>query len=125
MEPINQYNNLSERIIGAAIEVHRVLGPGLLESAYEKCLNLELVQKGIKVEIQKPLPIVYKGMSIKAGYRIDMLVENIIVIELKSLDVVLPVHKAQLLSYLRLGNFKMGLLINFNSKLLIMASTEL
>ena len=111
-------NKLTEEIIGKSIEVHRELGPGLLESAYETCLVYELRNAGLKVETQKPLPLIYKGIKIDCGYRIDVLVEDSIIIELKSIEQILPVHKSQVLSYLRLSNLKLGLLINFNVILL-------
>ncbi len=102
----------------AAMAVHRELGPGLLESAYEHCLVFELSRRGLPVERQKELPIVYQGMRIDAGYRIDLLVGGTIVVELKTLDRLAPVHDAQVLSYLRLANLKIGLLINFHVRLL-------
>ena len=108
-------NNLTEQIIGLAIKVHRSLGPGLLESAYEVCLNHELTAIGLKVERQKTQPVTYEGVIIDCGYRIDLLVENQIILELKAVEKVLSIHKAQLLSYLRLSNRKIGLLINFHS----------
>lgn len=111
-------NELSKIIIGKAIEVHKLLGPGLLESAYSECLYFELTQLGLKVEREKPLPIIYKEIKLDHGYRIDLLVENKVVIELKTVDSLLDVHEAQILTYLKLGQFKLGLLINFNVKLL-------
>ncbi|MBI5526078.1 MAG: GxxExxY protein [Deltaproteobacteria bacterium] len=109
---------ITNKIIGAAIAVHRELGPGLLESAYEACLAHELRSIGLKVETQKQLPITYKGLSIDNGYRIDILVEGAVVVELKSVARMDPVYEAQLLSYLRLSGCRTGLLINFNSKML-------
>ena len=109
---------LTEKIIGAAIAVHKELGPGLLESAYEACLVYELVQAGLKVESQKPLSVSYRGVQVDCGYRIDLLVENQIILELKSVENIEPIHEAQLLSYLKLSGYKIGLLINFNVKLL-------
>lgn len=109
-----ELNNISEIIIGKAIEVHKVLGPGLLESTYEACLKYELTQTGFKVENQKSVPIIYKGIAIGNGYRLDMIIEDSVIIELKSIELVLPIHKAQLLSYLRLTGLSLGLLINFN-----------
>ena len=106
--------HLTGRIIGAAIEVHRHLGPGLLESAYEKCLAYELEQQGLRVELQKPLPLVYKGVHLDQGYRIDMLVEDQVIVEIKTVEQLLPVHEGQLVSYLKLSGRKVGLLINFN-----------
>lgn len=111
-------NKLTEKIIGAAIEVHRTLGPGLLESAYQECLLFELKTLGLKVEKEKALPIVYKDIKIDHGYRIDLLVENRIVIELKTVESLTDVHTAQVLTYLKLGNYPIGLLINFHTKLL-------
>ncbi len=104
---------ITEVIIGAAIEVHRHLGPGLLESIYESALAFELAQRGLVAERQKPLPVTYKGLTFEEGYRIDLLVGNQVVIELKCVDTLLPIHEAQLLSYLKLARFKVGLLINF------------
>lgn len=113
-----ELNRLTEAIIQAAIEVHRTLGPGLLESAYEACLAFELAQRGLKVEQQKPLPVVYKDVRLDCGYRLDLLVEDKVIVEIKAVDQLLPVHEAQLLSYLRLSGCKVGLLINFNVKVL-------
>lgn len=112
-------NSLTRSIIGAAIEVHKVLGPGLLESTYEACLFYELNQKGLLVEKQKELPVVYKDVELDIGYRIDLIVENEIIIELKSVKEILPIHTAQLLSYLKLSNLNLGLLINFNEAKLV------
>jgi GxxExxY protein len=111
-------NDLTEAIIGAAIAVHRTLGPGLLESTYEACLVHELRERGLETERQKPLPVDYHGVHIDCGYRIDLLVENQVIVELKAVDRVLPIHEAQILSYVRLSKYKVGLLINFNVKLL-------
>ncbi len=111
-------NRITESIIGAAIEVHRVLGSGLLESAYEACLTFELVQRGLKVEQQKPLPVVYQEVKLDCGYRRDLLVEEAVIIEVKAVDRLAPIHQAQLLSYLRLSGCKVGLLVNFNVKVL-------
>ena len=111
-------NRITESIIGAAIEVHRALGPGLLESAYEACLTFELVQRGLKVEQQKPLPVVYREVKLDCGYRLDLLVEEAVIVEVKAVDRLAPIHQAQLLSYLRLSGCKVGLLINFNVKVL-------
>lgn len=107
-------NEISKAIIGCAIEVHKLLGPGLLESAYEECLYYELKQAGLKVEKQKPLPVIYKEVRLEAGYRIDLLVENKVVVEIKSVEVLNDVHTAQVLTYLKLSGCKLGLLINFN-----------
>ena len=104
---------ITETIIGSAIEVHRHLGPGLLESIYEAALAYELGQRGIAVECQKSLPVAYKGLIFDEGYRLDLLVENEVIVELKCVDGLLPIHEAQLLSYLKLTGLKVGLLINF------------
>ena len=111
-------NQLSSIIIGAAIEVHTALGPGLLESAYRDCLMFELQEQGLMVKKEVPMPIIYKSLHIDHGYRMDLLVENKIVLELKSVEALHDVHTAQILTYLKLGNYKLGLLINFNTKLL-------
>lgn len=111
-------NSLTEKIIGAAIEVHRHLGPGLLESAYETCLAYELEKLGLKVERQKALPLVYKDIQLDQGYRIDLLVEEQVIVELKVIEQFTPVHEAQVLSYLKFSGCQIGLLINFNVKLL-------
>jgi GxxExxY protein len=113
-----ELNKITEGIIGAAIEVHRNLGPGLLESAYQAALAYELSQRGYKVEQQKPLPMLYKEIKLDAGYRLDFLVNDKVVLEIKSADKIIPIHDAQILSYLRLSGCKVGLLINFNVKLL-------
>lgn len=106
-------NQLTEAIIGAAMEVHRALGPGLLESAYEECLCRELNLRGIPYERQKELPLVYKGARVDVGYRLDLLVAGAVVVEIKTVEKILPVHEAQLLTYMRLGGWKVGLLLNF------------
>lgn len=111
-------NEITSCIIGAAIEVHKELGPGLLESSYEHCLAYELRQNGLMVQQQLSLPLVYKGVKLDAGYRIDLLVENKVIIEIKSVDVLVGIHTAQLLTYLKLKQIKLGLLINFNSVVL-------
>ncbi len=111
-------NKITEKIIGSAIEIHRHLGPGLLESAYQECLYYELKQAGLKVEKEKPVPVVYKEVKLNHGYKIDLLVENRIVIELKTVEVFTDVHTAQILTYMKLGNYKLGLLINFHVSLL-------
>ena len=110
--------SLTERIIGAAIEVHRSLGPGLLESAYEECLCYELGQLKLSFQRQVPLPVVYKGVKLDCGYRMDLIVENSTVLELKTVDRLLPIHQAQLLTYLKLGGSGLGLLMNFHSAVL-------
>ena len=107
-------NKLSSRIIGGAIEVHKALGPGLLESAYEECLCRELTMRGISFERQKPLPVLYKGEELDCGYRLDVVVEDQIILELKSSERLEPIHKAQLLTYLKLSGLSLGLLLNFN-----------
>jgi GxxExxY protein len=109
-----EINQLTGEVIGAAIEVHKILGPGLMESVYEECLSRELSLKGIGYERQKGLPIQYKGHKIDCEYRIDILVEKMLILELKACDNLQPIHKAQLLTYLKLSNLKYGLLINFN-----------
>lgn len=101
-------------IIGAAIEVHKALGPGLLESAYEACLAFELVQRGLRIEQQKPLPIVYRDVTLECGYRLDLLVAESVIVEIKAVEKPAPIHDAQVLSYLKLSGHKVGLLINFN-----------
>lgn len=111
---MKQENLALKTIIGAAIEVHKSLGPGLLESAYEECLCKEFSLCGVSYKKQYGIPIVYKGIQIDCGYRIDILVEDIVVIELKAVNELLPIHRAQLLTYLKLTRLKLGLLINFN-----------
>ena len=111
-------NRITEKIIGAAIAVHRGLGPGLLESAYEACLGFELAERGLKVERQKPLPVVYRGVQLECGYRLELLVDERVIVEVKAVESLAPIHQAQLLSYLRLSGCKVGLLINFNVKVL-------
>ena len=113
-----ELNALSEKIIGCAIKVHRTLGPGLLESTYEVCLVHELKKAGLKVERQVSLPVIYDGIKLDAGYQLDVLVEDAVIVELKSVENLLPIHEAQLLTYLKLANKKLGLLINFNVTLL-------
>ena len=111
-------NAITHKIIGGAIEVHRALGPGLLESAYEACLAFELAERGLKVEQQKPLPVVYKDVHLDCGYRLDLLVEDAVIVELKAVSELAPIHEAQVLSYLKLSGCKVGLLINFNVEVL-------
>lgn len=111
-------NEISNVIIGKAIKVHKFLGPGLLESAYQECLLYELKNSGLSVEKEKSLPIIYEEIKLDHGYRIDLLVENKLVIEIKSVDFLLDVHTAQILTYLKIGGYKLGLLINFNVSLL-------
>ena len=107
---------LTEKVIGAAIEVHRTLGPGLLESAYEACLSYELTDRDVKHRRQVALPVEYKGVTIDSGYRIDLLVEDAVIVEIKSVEAILPIHKAQLMTYLKLARKRIGLLLNFNVK---------
>jgi GxxExxY protein len=109
-----QINEITEAIIAAAIEVHKQTGAGLLESSYERCMCRELELRGIPFECQKPLPIEYKGIQLDCGYRIDLLVAGSVVVEVKAVEKLLPIHEAQLLTYLRLGGWHVGLLINFN-----------
>ena len=111
-------NKLSGEIIGAAIEVHKALGPGLLESAYEECICHELSIGGLSLERQKLLAVRYKGINLDCGYRLDVVVEDAIILELKSCEKIKPIHKAQLLTYLKLSGFKLGLLLNFNVTLM-------
>jgi len=111
-------NQLSSRIIGAAIEVHKTLGPGLLESTYEECLCHELGLQGLEYDRQVNLPVRYKDKQLDCGYRIDIIVERLIILELKAVDAILPIHKAQLLTYLKLSNLRLGLLLNFNIPLM-------
>jgi GxxExxY protein len=119
-------NDLSSKIIGAAIAVHKELGPGLLESVYQSCMCIELRRIGLLIESEVQVPVVYRGIEIqKDGFRIDLLVEDSIVVELKSVEKVLPVHKKQLLTYLKLSRHKLGLLINFNEEQLIKGITRI
>ena len=111
-------NVLTGEIIGAAIEVHRNLGPGLLESAYRNCLMRELLLRGIAFDHECPLPLEYKGFRLESGYRMDLLVANAVVVEVKSVEALAPIHEAQLLTYLKLGGWHVGLLINFNVEIL-------
>ena len=109
---------IGKQIVDAAFHVHKELGPGLLESAYERCLVFELIERGFQVERQKKLPIRYKGKLLEGGYRLDLIVENEIIIELKTVDKILPVHEAQLISYLKLSDKRLGYLINFKVNLI-------
>ena len=118
MEDKVELDQITRRIIGAAIEVHREVGPGLLESAYEECLCHELHLRGLSFERQVPLPISYKGLNLECGYKIDLIVEQTVVVELKAIEKILPIHEAQLLTYLKISGKRVGLLINFNSSLL-------
>jgi GxxExxY protein len=117
-EKILRDSELTEIIIGAAIDVHKVLGPGLLESAYEECFCYELDLRGVLIERQKSLPLLYKGLVLDCGYRMDVVVERRVVVELKSIDKILPIHEAQLLTYMKLSGIRTGLLINFNVTIL-------
>jgi len=117
-EESERLNRITEDIIGAAIEVHRAIGPGLLESAYEACLAFELLERNRKVAKQVTLPLVYKSVKLDCGYRLDLLVDDLVIVELKAVDALNDVHKAQLLSYLKISGLNVGLLINFNVKML-------
>lgn len=109
-----EINQITEKIIGCSIEVHKQLGPGLLESAYEECLYYELKSMGLNVKKQLALSLIYKDIKLDAGYRIDLLVENKVVVEIKSVDALAEIHKAQLMTYMKLADIKVGLLLNFN-----------
>ena len=111
-------DSITEKIIGAAISVHRELGPGLLESAYEECVCFELGQLGLRFERQVPLPVQYKKVKLDCGYRMDIVVENLVIVELKAAERIIPVHEAQLLSYLKLARLRVGLLLNFHTPVL-------
>jgi GxxExxY protein len=113
-----EFDELSNRVIGCALEVHRVLGPGLLESAYEECLYYELQQTGLICRRQVDLPVQYKGLRLDCGYRLDLVVEDKVIVELKSVETLLPIHEAQLLTYMKLSGLKTGLLMNFNERYL-------
>jgi GxxExxY protein len=113
-----ELNEVTEKIIGCAIKVHKALGPGLLENTYEVCLAHELAKTGLSVRTQVALPVVYDGIRLDAGYRIDLLVEEMAIVELKAIESIHPIHEAQVISYLKLSGKKVGLLINFNVKLL-------
>lgn len=114
MNERERLNAITEAIIGAAIQVHRVLGPGLLESAYAACLAYEIEKKGLKIETQHPVPLVYEEVKLECGYRMDLWVERSVVVEVKSVEALAPIHEAQTMSYLRLSGCKLALLINFN-----------
>jgi len=116
--PALKINEVTEAIIGAAIEVHRTLGPGLLESAYQECLARELTLRQIAFEREKPLPLEYKGVKLDCGYRLDFLIAEMVVVEVKAVDSLLPISQAQLLTYMKLGGWKVGLIINFHAPLL-------
>lgn len=117
-EQFNERDPVTETIIGAAIEVHRILGPGLLESVYETCLWYELKERGIAAEQQAKLPVIYKGQALECDFRIDILLPGLVIVEIKSVATVLPIHEAQLLTYMKLARISTGLLINFNVALL-------
>jgi GxxExxY protein len=119
MSEKEELNRITQGIIGAAIEVHKHLGPGLLESAYEACTAFELIERGLQVEQQKPLPLLYKKVRLDCGYRLDIMVEEKVIVEIKAVDKLLPIHEAQLLSYLKLTKCKAGLLINSNVQKLV------
>jgi GxxExxY protein len=114
----DRLNQITETVIGAAIQVHKALGPGLLESAYEACLAFELTDRGLSIIQQKPLPVIYREVRIDCAYRMDIVVQDCVFIEVKSVDAIQPIHKAQLLSYLKLSGYPIGLLINFNVSVL-------
>jgi GxxExxY protein len=114
----NQIDRIAREVVDAAFKVHSALGPGLLESAYEACLAHELTKRGYSVERQKPQPVIYEGLEIEVGYRLDLIVENLIIIELKAVEQLAPIHQAQLLTYLKLSNKQIGFLINFNVPLI-------
>ncbi len=118
MEEKDKLDQLTRRIIGAAIEVHKVLGPGLLESAYQACLAFELRALGCKVEEQKPLPVIYKDVKLECGYRLDLVVGDVVIVEVKAVEKLAPIHDAQLLSYLKLSGKRVGLLMNFHVRVL-------
>jgi GxxExxY protein len=118
MENEFKHQNLTGNIIGCAIEVHKFLGPGLLESAYEECLTYELLKTGLYIERQKAVPVVYKEIKLECGYRMDILVENTVVVELKTVETLNEVHEAQILTYMKFSQKQVGLLINFNVALL-------
>ncbi|MFZ1699345.1 MAG: GxxExxY protein [Pyrinomonadaceae bacterium] len=116
--PTQEINAIAEKVIGCAIEVHRAIGPGLLESAYEECLCYELSQNGVRFKRQVPLPVVYKGVNLDCGYKLDIIVEDIVILEIKAVDRLIAIDEAQLLSYLRMMDKRVGLLLNFHSPVL-------
>ena len=121
-----ELNKISSEIINSAIAVHRELGPGLLESVYQSCLIVEFSKKGLKIENEVPVPVIYRGIKVNEdGFRLDLLVEGLVVIELKSVEKIHPIHKKQLLTYLRLANKPLGLLINFNEIILVNGITRI
>ncbi len=111
-------NDISRTVIGCAIKVHKALGPGLLESAYQKCMEYELKKQGLQFQAEKSMPLIYEDVQLNTGYRLDLLVENLVVVELKSVEALTDVHRAQVITYLKLSECKLGLLINFNVALL-------
>ena len=115
---LEEYNQLTYDIIECCIEVHKELGPGLLESIYEECLESVLVENGLKVQRQVEVPLFFKGKKLNKGFRLDMLINDSVILELKSVETILPIHEAQLVSYLKLSKSQLGLLVNFNSKYL-------
>jgi GxxExxY protein len=110
----SRLNDLTREILGAAIEVHRVLGPGLLESIYQACVQFELANRRLRFTVQQPIPVTYKATQLHASYRVDLIVEDLVIVEIKCVDAISPIHKAQVLTYLRLSGTPAGLLINFN-----------
>ena len=114
MDEREELNSITKQVIGGAIDVHRALGPGLLESVYETCLASELIDRGIRVERQKGLPVTYKEITLESGYRLDLLVNDKVIVEIKAVELLSPLHKSQLLTYLKLSGLRVGLLINFN-----------
>ena len=114
MSQRGELDAITKQIVGASIDVHRALGPGLLESVYESCLEFDLIEQGLDVQRQVALPVSYKQVKLEAGYRVDLLVEKQVIVEIKSVEQIAPIHKAQLLTYLKVSNLRVGLLINFN-----------
>ena len=114
MDGREELDSITKQVIGGAIDVHRALGPGLLESVYETCLASKLNDRGIRVERQKALPVTYKELTLESGYRLDLLVNGKVIVEIKAVELLLPLHKSQLLTYLKLSGRRVGLLINFN-----------
>lgn len=111
-------NDLSKIIVNSCYQIHKELGPGLFESVYEECLHFELIQQGLSVQRQKELPVIYKSLKMELGFRTDLIVENKVIVEIKSIEAIAPVHQKQMLTYLRLANLKLGLLVNFNEALI-------
>ena len=120
-----EINAITHEVIGSSIKIHRCFGPGMLESAYEKCLVYEMVKRGFHVEHQVVLPLIYDGITIDAGYRLDLRISRLVIVEVKAIEVVLPIHKAQLLCYMRLSGCRMGLIINFNAVRLVDGITRM